>query len=131
MRLKKASITQRMYDICAFAVVRADVKRTLEIADGLVKGGLPCMEISFTNNDAADCIKAVKEKYGDRLSFWGGISTQREMRLCTPDELTDVIRETVRVMSRGGGYIAAPTHAIPQDVPPENVAAMMAFFEKM
>lgn len=72
MRLKKASITQRMYDICAFAVVRADVKRTLEIADGLVKGGLPCMEISFTNNDAADCIKAVKEKYGDQIIAGAG-----------------------------------------------------------
>lgn len=70
--LKKANTTKRMYDICAFAVVRATVERTLEIADGLVKGGVPCMEISFTNNDAGECIKAVKEKYGDKIIVGAG-----------------------------------------------------------
>ena len=30
------------------------------------------MEISFTNNDAADCIKAVKEKYGDQIIAGAG-----------------------------------------------------------
>lgn len=71
-RIKKVTITQRMYDICAFAVVRANVERTLEIAEGLVNGGLPCMEISFTNNDAGECIKAVKEKYGDCMIVGAG-----------------------------------------------------------
>lgn len=70
--IKKASITKYMYDICAFAVVRASVTRTLEIADGLVNGGLPCMEISFTNNDAGECIKAVKNKYGNQIIVGAG-----------------------------------------------------------
>jgi len=99
-----------------------------EVFPDLMEIGLDCYQ---TVQPEIYDLASIKEKYGDRLSFWGGISTQREMRLCTPDELTDVIRETIRVMSRGGGYIAAPTHAIPQDVPPENVASMMAFFEKM
>ena len=38
----------RLHDIGAFAVVRASVERTLEIADGIVKGGIPAMEVSFT-----------------------------------------------------------------------------------
>jgi len=28
-------------------------------------------------------------------------------------------------MRPNGGYIAAPTHAIPADVPPENIVAMI------
>jgi len=29
----------------------------------------------------------------------------------------------------GGGYIAAPTHAIPGDVPPENIVALVEAFQ--
>ena len=39
-----------------------------------------------------------------------------------------IIRRTAETMRQGGGYILAPTHAVPQDVPPENVMAMMEEF---
>ena len=32
------------------------------------------------------------------------------------------------VIDAGGGYIAAPTHAVPGDVPPENILAMLDVF---
>jgi len=35
----------------------------------------------------------------------------------------------MRVMGRGGGYIASPTHSVPGDVPPENIEAMLDVFE--
>jgi len=72
MNIKKATITVKMNEIGAFAVVRGTVARTLEIAEGLKKGGIPCMEISFTNNDAGEAIKAVKEKYGDDMIVGAG-----------------------------------------------------------
>lgn len=28
-------------------------------------------------------------------------------------------------MAKNGGYIAAPTHSVPGDVPPENVVALI------
>jgi uroporphyrinogen decarboxylase len=34
------------------------------------------------------------------------------------------------IAGRNGGYIAAPTHDIPGDVPPENVVAMIEEFQK-
>lgn len=33
------------------------------------------------------------------------------------------------IMGKNGGYIAAPTHAMPHDVPPQNVMAMLEVFE--
>lgn len=47
----------------------------------------------------------------------------------TPGELREIIKETLSVMRKGGGYILAPTHAVPQDVPPENVIAMLEAFK--
>lgn len=70
-------------------------------------------------------IKAVKREFGKDLTFWGGISTQRALPFLTPDEIKQLTRDTVATMRPGGGYIAAPTHSIPGDVPPENIVAMI------
>lgn len=73
-------------------------------------------------------IKDVKKKFGKHLSFWGGISTQTLLPVATPDEVKRVTRETMEILGDGGGYIAAPTHAVPGDVPPENIAALIEVF---
>lgn len=70
-------------------------------------------------------VRAVKREYGKALTFWGGISTQRVLPWVTPDEVKRVAREMMQVMGKGGGYIAAPTHAVPGDVPPENLVALV------
>ncbi|MCI6845404.1 MAG: ketohydroxyglutarate aldolase [Coriobacteriaceae bacterium] len=73
MRLQKARVTQRLAEIGAFAVVRVGtVERGLEIADGCVRGGVPAMEISYTNANAGDVIAAVKAKYGDEVCVGAG-----------------------------------------------------------
>jgi uroporphyrinogen decarboxylase len=67
----------------------------------------------------------VKREYGKHLTFNGGISTQRLLTYATPAEVKRVVRETIKLMGKGGGYIAAPTHDLPGDIPPENVAALI------
>jgi uroporphyrinogen decarboxylase len=46
----------------------------------------------------------------------------------TPDVVKSETRRIMDIMGKGGGYIAAPTHAMPLDVPPENVVAMLDIF---
>ncbi len=70
-------------------------------------------------------VPAVKREFGRDLTFWGGISTQRALPFLTPDQVKQVTRDMISTMRPGGGYIAAPTHAIPGDVPPENIVAMV------
>ncbi|MBR7184598.1 MAG: uroporphyrinogen decarboxylase [Clostridia bacterium] len=64
--------------------------------------------------------------YG-KITVWGGVSTQRDLPYGTPDEVRAVTRDLLRAFPHGG-LIAAPTHAIPGDVPPENVEAMLEVF---
>ena len=73
-------------------------------------------------------IRKVKKEFGANLSFWGGISTQDVLPHGSPEDVRKITRETLDVMNQNGGYIAAPTHAIPGDVPPENVLAMLDVF---
>ena len=73
MKMQKAKVTERLAQVGAFAVVRVEtVERGLEIADGLVRGGVPAMEISYTNANAGDVIAAVKAKYGDKMLVGAG-----------------------------------------------------------
>lgn len=66
-----------------------------------------------------------KKRYYGRLSFYGGISVQTLLPRGTPDEIRRETRRLLEVLGRGGGYIASPSHAIPSDVPVENMAAMI------
>ncbi len=74
-------------------------------------------------------ITAIKKEYGSHLSFWGGISTQRLLPFATPEEVKRKTIEIMKTLGRNGGYIAAPTHDIPGDVPVENVLAMVEVFQ--
>jgi uroporphyrinogen decarboxylase len=70
-----------------------------------------------------------KKEVGGNLTFWGGISTQRLLPFATPDEVKRVTKETIRILGANGGYIAAPTHSVPGDVPAENIAALIEVFQ--
>ena len=72
MKMRKMNTTQKMYETGALAIVRADLDRACEIAEGLIKGNVPVMEMSYTFNTAGDVIKGLKEKYGDQLIVGAG-----------------------------------------------------------
>jgi len=97
-----------------------------QVYGDLIEIGLHCHQ---TFQPEIYDIAAVKQKYGDKLAFWGGISTQRLLPYATPEEVTAEVKRIIRVMKPGGGYIASPTHAVPGDVPCENIVAMLKAFK--
>lgn len=71
--MKKLEIMNRLIDIGALAIVRAETKeRAFEIADGCIAGGIPVMEMSYTLNNAGEIIRDLKEKYGQTLCVGAG-----------------------------------------------------------
>ncbi|NJD01804.1 MAG: hypothetical protein FIA99_04230 [Ruminiclostridium sp.] len=85
------------------------------------------MGVDVLNPIQPECmdIYKLKEKYGDRLAFWGGISTQNVLPYGTPYEVMEETKAVVAAMSKGGGYIASPAQEIQDDVPVENVLALI------
>ena len=67
----------------------------------------------------------VKKRFGDRLTFYGGISTQQTLPFGSVSDVRDEVRRLLDEVGASGGYIAAPAHAIPPDAKPENIAAMI------
>ncbi len=70
-------------------------------------------------------VAKMKRLYVNRLTFYGGISTQQTLPRGTVAQTRDEVRRLLDLFHEGGGYIAAPAHAIPGDARPENVAAMI------
>lgn len=66
----------------------------------------------------------LKKTFGDRLAFHGCISTAGPVAYGTADETMDYCRKTLEIMMPGGGYCFAPTHALQDNSPTENVVAM-------
>ncbi|MCI8795684.1 MAG: bifunctional 4-hydroxy-2-oxoglutarate aldolase/2-dehydro-3-deoxy-phosphogluconate aldolase [Dorea sp.] len=56
-------------------VVLEDVKDALPLADALVKGGLPCAEVTFRTEAAGDSIRQMTERYPDMLVGAGTVLT--------------------------------------------------------
>ena len=63
-------------------------------------------------------------RFGDRLSFWGAVDTQRVLPNGTPEEVRTEVRRRVEDLAPGGGYILGAVHNIQPGVPVENIIAM-------
>jgi len=115
-----------------YAVVKQAGKRVFihscgkvdELFDDLIDIGLDCF--NPFQPEVMD-VEALLVKYHGRLSFHGGLSTQRTLPYGSPD---DVRRETRHLLELGreGGYIFAPAHGVEGDVP---LANMLAFLEEI
>ena len=69
--------------------------------------------------------RLLKERYGDRLVFWGGgVDTQKVLPQGTTEDVRAEVRRRIRDLAPGGGYVAAAVHCIQPDVPPANITAM-------
>ncbi len=66
----------------------------------------------------------LKQRYGKRMTFWGGIDTQRLLPNGSPQEVRQAVEETIRTLAPGGGYILAAVHNIQPGVPAENIITM-------
>ncbi|HJN65037.1 MAG TPA: uroporphyrinogen decarboxylase family protein, partial [Pirellulales bacterium] len=74
----------------------------------------PCMDLAF-----------LKREYGKDLVFYGGIETQNILPFGTPEQVKQLATETIRTLGKGGGMIIAPSQEVMNDVPIENVKALL------
>jgi uroporphyrinogen decarboxylase len=67
----------------------------------------------------------LKREFGDRIVFWGGAcDCQHTLPFGTPEQVAREVRESIRILGPGGGYVLASVHNIQANVPPENVIAL-------
>ena len=107
-------------------VIQHSCGDNLGLFNDLIEIGLDCYQ---TFQPEIYDIAEVKRVYGSKLSFWGAVSTQQILPWLSPQGVKDEIVRIIKILRTNGGLIIAPTHAVPYDVPPENILAMLEVFQ--
>ena len=68
----------------------------------------------------------LKKKYGDKIVFWGGgIDTQKTLPHGTPEDVRLEVKQRMKDLAPGGGFVFSPEHCLQSDIPFENLSAMV------
>ncbi len=68
----------------------------------------------------------LKHEFGGRITFHGGLSIQQTLPFGSTDEVRTEVRDKIRALASGGGYILGTAHNLQADVPLANARAMLA-----
>jgi uroporphyrinogen decarboxylase len=109
----------------------ADVKVMLhccggvrELMEDLIDAGLDAInpvQINAVGMDPGE----LKTECRDKITLWGGGCDTRDiLPHGSPDQVEAHVKELVRLLHRGGGFVFQQVHNILADVPAENVVAM-------
>lgn len=71
----------------------------------------------------------IKQRYGNELTLWGTIGTQRLMPFAEAGEVKSTVEKMIRELGTNGGLVIAPTHVLEPEVPWENVLALVEAIE--
>ncbi len=91
--------------------------------DDLLEAGIDILnpvQVSATNMQP----EYLKRRYGNRVTFWGGVDTQHLLPYGSPQEVADGVKRLIDIMAPGGGFILATVHCVRPEVPPENLIAL-------
>jgi uroporphyrinogen decarboxylase len=69
-------------------------------------------------------IESLAARFGDRLTFHGGVDIQRLLPHGTEADVRREVRRLLALFAGRGGYILAPSHALQMDTPVGNILAM-------
>ena len=66
----------------------------------------------------------LKQEYGDKLCFHGGMDIQYILPYGTEREIRAEVNRLIDILGEQGGYILAPSESIQPDASPQNILAM-------
>ncbi len=109
----------------------ADVKVMLHCCGGvrelipdLIEAGVDALnpvQISCSGMNA----NRLKAEFGADITFWGGGCDTRDiLPTGTPQQVTENVKEQVRILGPGGGFVFQQVHNILANIPPANIVAM-------
>jgi len=89
-----------------------------ELFGDLVEVGLNCF--NPFQPEVMDVFEMKRQWHG-KLAFHGGLSIQKTLPYGTPEEVRAATQRLLDEVGAGGGYVFAPSHSVPGDVPLENL----------
>lgn len=96
----------------------------INLLDDMVEAGVDILNPVQCSASGMDPV-TLKEKYGDKLTFWGGgVDTQQTLPFGTVDEVRNQVESRIDALLKNGGFVFSTVHNIVGKTPVENVIAM-------
>jgi uroporphyrinogen decarboxylase len=83
-----------------------------------------------TSTGSISDLPALKKQYGKNIVFCGAIDTHRVLPYGSVEDVRDEVKRVMGILGPGGGYLLGAVHTVMNDVPPENVLAMVDAVEE-
>ncbi|MDZ7845271.1 MAG: uroporphyrinogen decarboxylase family protein [Anaerolineales bacterium] len=90
----------------------------------LVDMGIDALNPVQVSAKGMDDTRALKEQWGEEITFWGGVDTHYVLPRGTVEEVEAEVRRRLNDLAVDGGYVLASVHDIQPEVPPQNILAM-------
>jgi uroporphyrinogen decarboxylase len=117
---------QLMHEMSSAKVLFHTCGSVGDIIDDLIEIGVDAIhpvQVTATGMEP----RKLKEKYGDRLVFWGGVDTQYILPRGNISEVKAEVERRIKELGENGGYILGAVHNIQPDVPLDNILAMYQY----
>jgi len=101
-----------------------------DLMDDFVEIGIDILNPIQTSAGKMANLEELKSRFGKSICFCGAIDTQRVLPFGTPSQVRDEVKRVINALGRGGGYMAASVHTIMNEVPAENILAMVDAVEE-
>jgi uroporphyrinogen decarboxylase len=124
---------KRIYDAVHSAgkiVMSHSCGSVADIIPDLIEIGLDVLE-SVQPEAAGMNPYDLKEKFGDKIAFWGCLGSQSTIGTGTPSDIHRTVEELSTEMSVGGGYILAPAKPLQPGTPVENAVAVVEALQRL
>ena len=75
-------------------------------------------------------LPALKKRYGKNIAFCGGIDSHRILPFGSVADVREEVRRVMQILGPGGGCMIGAVHTVMNDVPAENILAMVDAVEE-
>lgn len=101
-----------------------------DLIEDFVEMGVDILNPIQTSAGKMSDLQGLKERYGKNIVFCGAIDTQHILPSGTPQEVRQEVKRVINILGEGGGYMVASVHTVMNEVPPQNILAMVDAVEE-
>ncbi len=95
------------------------------LIDDFIEIGVDVLNPIQTSAGRMSNLEELKRKYDKRIIFCGAIDTQKILPHGSTEDVKQEVKRVMNILGQGGGYMVATVHTVMNEVPAENVLAMV------
>jgi uroporphyrinogen decarboxylase len=100
------------------------------LIEDFIEMGVDILNPIQTSAGSMSDLPSLKKRFGSNIVFCGGIDTHRVLPFGTTEEVRQEVRRVIQILGPGGGCMIGAVHTVMNDVPPENILAMVDAVEE-